>query len=74
MIMPIPGILVTLVILIGAPCKFDGCDPTDKYYSDYHRDNSYRRKDSEFHLDSPDRIGYEEYPHSDKHHNLQDSD
>jgi hypothetical protein len=69
--MPTPGILFPIVILIGSASKLD---PTDEYYSDYHRDNSYRRKDSEFHFDSRYRIGYEEYPHSDQHHNSQDSD
>jgi hypothetical protein len=50
MIMPIPGILVTIVALIGASCKLDEYDPTYKSCSDHHRDNPYRRKNSEFHL------------------------
>jgi hypothetical protein len=58
--MPISGILVTIVILIGTACKADESDPTYKYCSDHHCDNSYRQKDSEFHFDSPYQIGYEE--------------
>jgi hypothetical protein len=74
MIMPIPGVLIMIVILIGAACKLDEYHPTYKHCSDCHCDNSYRRRDSEFHFDLPYRIGSEEYPHSDQHHNSQDSD
>jgi hypothetical protein len=55
-IMPIPGILVTIVVLIGTPCRLDEYDPAYKYCSEHHRDNSSRRKDFEFHFDSPSRM------------------
>jgi hypothetical protein len=38
-IIPISGILVTVVILIGAPCRLNEYDLTYNYYSDYHRGN-----------------------------------
>jgi hypothetical protein len=53
MIMPIPGILVMIVTLTGAPCKLLEYDLSYKNCSDYHGDNSYRRKDLKFDFDSP---------------------